>query len=364
MVTIDFSTNTYDEILAKAANMLANDKLPEWERDIWTFIAAFLNPKQNTFSIFTSGSTGKPKLIKHTRQQLIASASATIQFFSLQQGQHALLALPVAHIGGRMMLVRAAIAKMKLSYITVSSKPLNGITMKDHFDFAALTPMQLANTLNDDATRKKLPNISTIILGGGEVSTVLASKINALPSKIYHTYGMTETCSHVAVRALNGESITESFEALPNINFSKDERGCLVIHAPALLHAEIVTNDIVELIHPHSFVWKGRWDNVINSGGVKIQAETVEKQLASYIPHRFFIAPQKDEVLGEKVLLVIESAPFDAQQLKVLKQNIHQALNKYEHPKELLFTYKFRETEGGKVLRNESMLIAEKRIQL
>ncbi len=357
MVSINFSTETSVEILQRAEDILSNDNLPEWERDIWTFIQSFLNPKINTFSIFTSGSTGKPKLIKHSREQLNSSAKATIELFNLKEGNHVLLALPAKHIGGRMMIVRSIIAKLKLSYAPLSSKPLNEIAANDKFDFAAFTPMQFANILNDVAAQKKAENISTIILGGGEVSNILLSKIKNQKPKIYHTYGMTETASHVAVKKLNGDDASEQFNALPNVTFKTDERNCLIIHAPLFSKEAFATNDIVQLESPTSFIWKGRFDNVINSGGIKIQAEEIERKLYKAIASRFFFIAEKDELLGERVVLVIESPVYDAKQMRQLNKMLDKHLSKYERPKQLLFVPQFKETESGKILRAESAKI-------
>jgi len=363
VVTIDFSTETNAQILERAETTFSSDKLPEWERDIWAFIQSFLNPKVNTFSIFTSGSTGKPRLIEHSREQLNSSAKATIDLFNLKEGNKALLALPVKHIGGRMMIVRSVLAKLKLVYVPVSSKPLNGIAAQDKFDFTAFTPMQFSNILNDVAT-KKAKNISTVILGGGEISNSLHSKIEKLKLSVFHTYGMTETASHVAVKKLNGADASEKFIALPSITFSVDARNCLIIHAPLFSKETFTTNDIVELESPTSFVWKGRFDNVINSGGIKIQAETIERKLHKFIASRFFFTAEKDEILGERVVLVIEARPYDEKQILQLVKILDKHLDKYERPRQLSFVYKFRETEVGKVMRAESIKLEAKRIVL
>ncbi len=358
MKTIHFNSQTHEALLEQAENILANDKLPEWERDIWTFIQSFLNPEIKQFSIFTSGSTGKPKLIKHTRIQLEQSANATLNRFNMHEGNHALLALPAKHIGGRMMIVRSIIGKLSLSYVPLSAKPLNGITVQDKFDFAALTPMQLANCLNDTTTQKKANNISKIILGGGEVSSALLTKIQMLNCDVYHTYGMTETASHVAVKKLKGDDASDVFYALPNVTFSTTAEGCLVIHAPLFSKEDFITTDVVNLSSPTAFVWKGRADNVINSGGLKFQAENLEQKLHHAIAQRFFFAAEKDDLLGEKIVLVIEATGFDEKQHQQLQKTLTKNLTKHEMPKRIAFLGKFRETESGKLMRAESLKIA------
>jgi O-succinylbenzoic acid--CoA ligase len=157
---------------------------------------------------------------------------------------------------------------------------------------------------------------------------------------------MTETLTHVAIKPLNGPNISDLFRALDGIHFEKDDRGCLAIHASALNPVPIVTNDLVELIDENSFRWLGRFDNVINSGGVKIIPEVVEAKLASVILNRrFFITGVADESLGEKVVLVVEGKKIDISR---------DSLDKFEEPKEIYFIPKFVETESGKVNRGET----------
>jgi len=167
-----------------------------------------------------------------------------------------------------------------------------------------------------------------------------------LPTKVYETYGMTETITHIAAKQV-GE---KAFTVLPHVTISYDDRNCLVIHAPHIIVEDaIVTNDLVELVNENQFVFLGRIDNVINSGGVKIMPEQVEHKLDGAFKHRFFITSKEDKELGEKVILVIESDSFE------IDPAIFEVLDKYERPKEIVFVPKFKETENGKVLRKESL---------
>jgi O-succinylbenzoic acid--CoA ligase len=115
------------------------------------------------------------------------------------------------------------------------------------------------------------------------------------------------------------------------------------------LLAPIVTNDIVKLISETQFIWEGRFDNVINSGGIKLIPEQIEDKLSTRIPRRYFIYGQPDETLGEKVVLYVEGEPMD------IKEHIFYVLNKYETPKEIIFIPKFKETATGKIMRKESI---------
>lgn len=356
MFNISFLSLTASEIREAANQKLALNNLSEWERDIWTFTEAFLNAKNNTFSVLTSGSTGKPKLIKLSRKQLEVSATATINFFNLQKGNSALLAIPASKIGGKMMIVRSVMAQLNLSCVPLSANPFNGIKLNEKFDFAPLTPMQLFSGMSDVSTSKKVENLNAVLLGGGEVSNLLFSKVQLLKAPVFHSYGMTETASHIALRRLNGENAQPYFETLPNVSIALDERNCLQIKAPQFSKAAIATNDIVKILSANKFEWIGRFDNTINSGGVKIQSEAVEAKLFSSLKFRFFIAGVKDDALGEKVIIAAERNLMNEKELVKFKELLSEKLSKYEYPKQIVFIHKFRETDTGKIQRKESLL--------
>jgi O-succinylbenzoic acid--CoA ligase len=212
--------------------------------------------------------------------------------------------------------------------------------LDDKYDFVAMVPMQAQNSL------KELRNVKKLIVGGARISTSLEKELMKLPTEVYETYGMTETITHIAAKRV-GEKV---FTVLPHVTISYDDRNCLVIHAPKIIAEDtVVTNDLVELVNENQFKFLGRIDNVINSGGVKIMPEQVERKLDGKLDRRFFITSKEDKELGEKVIMAVEGEPF------VLDTTIFDSLDKYEHPREILFVSKFKETENGKVLRKESL---------
>ena len=294
-------------------------------------------------TIKTSGSTGAPKKIELKKSHMINSAKATGEFFQLPERTSALLCLPTEYIAGKMMLVRALVLGWHIDVVAISSTPLKSI--QKTYDFSAMVPMQLQKSLDHIHVIKKL------IVGGGAVSVALEEEIQNVPTQIYATYGMTETITHIAIKKLNHFENTSirSFQALPNVKLSVDNRSCLVINAPKISDEEIITNDIVNLISPMLFHWKGRYDNVINSGGIKLCPEEIEKKIAPYLESRFFIVGIKEEVLGEQLALIIEG-----KKLKI-EDVIFQGLTKYEIPKKIFFVNKFEETETQKIQRNKTL---------
>ena len=332
----DFKLNgksfTYLELLSEALYLKENGQL--FEKSIGKFLLDWLNNETFVF-VQTSGSTGKPKQIVLQKTAMIASAKATGTFFNLQPKNTALLCLSADYIAGKMMLVRAITLGLHLDAVEPNSYPLEN----KKFDFAAMVPMQVANSLD------KIDFIATLLIGGTKVSFQLAESILKSKGKAFESYGMTETISHIAIKPIGAKEFT----ILPNVKISIDERNCLIIEAVELSSDKIITNDIVEILNPTQFILKGRIDNVINSGGVKIFPEEVEEKIAKYISARFFIASKSDSKFGEKVILVIEGKPFEIENV------IFSELSKYQIPKEIVFINNFVETETNKINRKKTL---------
>jgi o-succinylbenzoate---CoA ligase len=320
------------------------------------------NSGQQVFTLQTSGSTGKPKQIQVSRQSMIRSAELTAEALDLKKDDAALLCMPVEFVAGKMMLVRTLVLDLKLFAVKPSSNPLSQVDDSIQIDFAAMTPMQIMESLKDKDSYKKLLKIKTLIIGGAPVSMQLEQDLQNLPGEVFETYGMTETLTHIALRKINGKNKSDLFTAFPGIRVRTNERGCLVIHAPHLDQPEVVTNDLVDLVDDHSFRWLGRADNVINSGGIKLFPEQVEKKLENIINQRFIITGLPDERLGEKVVLAIEgSTPMG---FKTTTRLINEKLGHYERPREMFILHSFPETVSGKIIRSEvQKLLSQKGLE-
>ena len=301
----------------------------------------------------TSGSTGKPKTISLSREHMINSARATATFFGLEACSRALLCLPLGFIAGRMMLVRSMVMGWHLDVIDSTSSPR--IPKDIGYDFSAMVPLQLFNSINH------LENIKTLIVGGGKVSDSIINKISSLRTKIYATYGMTETITHIALSPLNkasGRKDNETiYTTLPGVVLSTDSRQCLLINAPHICSAKVVTNDIVDLKTEDSFKWLARYDHVINSGGIKLIPELIETRYKHLIDAEFFVYGVPDQRLGEKLVLVIEGPEKASvfEKIQAAHQQLRDAVPKYEIPKEIQFKKKFIRTATGKINRFKTM---------
>jgi O-succinylbenzoic acid--CoA ligase len=320
--------------------------------EIHHFLVDWFNDKSFVV-VKTSGSTGAPKNIQLQKKYMVNSAIATGSFFNLPEKTSALLCMSVNYIAGKMMLVRALTLGWHIDVVEAVSNPLRNLDKE--YDFSAMVPIQLHNSLKDISKIKKL------IVGGGVVSIELLNNIQQVETEIFATYGMTETITHIAIKKLNKfKSDTErssrnesNYFSLPNISLTKDQRGCLVIEAPKVSNDVIITNDLVDIISENSFQWLGRFDTVINSGGIKLIPEQIEEKLSKIINNRFFVAGVKDTLLGEKLVLIIEGEKNDVILNKVKNLN---SLSKFEIPKEIYFLEKFIETPTQKIKRSQTIL--------
>ena len=320
-----------------------------FEKTIGEFLCDWLNGKDYVL-VNTSGSTGKPKSIKIKKKAMVNSAIATGEFFKLKAGDSALHVLPTNFIAGKMMLVRAMVLGLEIDVVEPTSNLK--FDTKKHYTFSAMVPLQLQNNIEN------ISNIETVIVGGAAVSKPLFNVIQTINSVIYETYGMTETVTHIAVKQLNNfrhaELVSAShFKTLPNVSISQDKRDCLIIEAPKLSEEKIVTNDIVKLHSKTEFVWLGRFDNVINSGGLKLFPEQIEAKLQDIIKQRFFVASEKNEILGEQLILIIEGKP-NIDVISNATRNL-MTLDKYEKPKQVYTVSKFIETTSGKIQRKKTL---------
>ncbi|GAA5041218.1 O-succinylbenzoic acid--CoA ligase [Marivirga lumbricoides] len=316
---------------------------------------------EEEFSQHSSGSTGKPKEIKIKRAQMEASAKATLQTLALNAGDTALLSISPKYIGGKMMVVRALLGSLNLIIGEVSGNPLKDISNEEKIDFFSFVPYQIDQIINHFPEGINLLNQSkAIILGGAPVSDALAHQIKEhINAPVYSTYGMTETVSHIALKHINANAEAH-FKVLQNVMISTDERDCLVIEAEAITGIpQLVTNDIVKLYNKEEFEWLGRYDFVINSGGIKIHPEQVEKTLSEVFKqinsnNAFFVFGQPDSKFGSRLCLAIEGKVEEESIRPKFKEN----LAPYHQPKEIYFIPEFSYTGSGKINRNETLMNA------
>ncbi len=304
------------------------------------------NDGKDTIEAYTSGSTGKPKKILLLKNDMIKSANATNIKFGITAESVLFSPLSSQYIAGKMMLVRAIESGCSLITEKPSSTPLETLPINyDIIDLMCVVPSQVESLLHNSIAADKLRNL---IIGGGPLSIELEDKLKSMPWKSFVTYGMTETCSHVALRQI-GENY---YSGMPGITFSSDSRGCLVIHAAPFSFRKLITNDVVEIINEKAFRWLGRADNVINSGGIKFHPEVLEKLLYADIKAPFFIHSVTHPKWGKAVAITIEDSSGSITPEEIMRVCC-QKLPKYAVPYEVRIVTHLKRTKSGKIIRTD-----------
>jgi len=301
----------------------------------------------------TSGSTGVPKVMQVEKARMEASARMTCSFLGLKAGDRALLCMPLKYIGAKMVVVRSILWGLDLYCVNASSHPLRTLGFAP--DFLAMTPAQVYSSLESEDEAALLEATGHNIIGGGAIDAKLGARLRNFPNHVWSTFGMTETLSHIALRRLNGPAASDWYSPFEGVSLRLTEEGALAIHAPAVCAEEIVTNDIAELNEDGRFRILGRRDNVINSGGVKIQIEAVEAQLLPLMPCPFQITAAPDEHYGEVVAMLVEGK---AQEDSL--DEIFAALHSYSRPKHVFFLPSLPRTGSGKPDRANARALAKK----
>lgn len=357
---IILNNNEYKLSDIKAEKYDIKNKSP-FEVATLKFCNEWLNSKE-TFTIKTSGSTGNPKIINLSSKQMKASAQMTLKALQLEENDTALVCLNTRYIAGIMMLTRGLVGKLQLVIQEPSSNPFLDIS-NFKIDFTAVVPLQLQTAIENKKSRAVIKNIRNIIIGGAPVSSTLEAVVESFDNKIFHTYGMTETVSHVALRRLSGDQKTNYYSPLDGIDIDTDQRGCLKLKGAVTNNQWIVTNDLVTLLNNSKFIWHGRIDNVINSGGIKFQIEELEKKIDQIfqklnIIKRFFIVGKPNEFLGEEIVLIIEG-DNNVEEKNALQVLIKESLKKFEAPKFIYFISSFKETPTGKIQKKDTLRLLD-----
>ena len=349
-------------LLLEGIPLTSEDILMEWklleERDLadksqdmkfrlelFRFLADWFNDSEE-MTVQTSGSTGEPKLIRVRKSHMMNSAIATCYQLRLAPGDRVLLCMSLQFIAGKMMVVRSLVAGLDLHLVPPSGFPLKDTNV--HFRFAAMVPMQIYNSLQVSLERERLERIAVLLVGGSAVDPKLETALKAFPNPVYASYGMAETLSHIALRRINGPEASDYFTLLPAVKVFLSEDQCLIIDAPMVSDHRLYTNDHAEMRGDGSFRILGRIDNVINTGGIKVQAETLEAFLSDFIDLPFAISSLPDEKFGEIIVLAVEGILDDA----LLTQTLHaENLPAHQFPKQIISLDRLPRTESGKVNR-------------
>lgn len=336
----EISKDTIDDVFAENASNWS-----EAEIEVFSFLRDWFSSSEE-ITVHTSGSTGTPKPRVVRKSQMIQSAAMTCEFLNLNTQTQALLCLPMSFIAGKMMVVRGLVSGYCLHVISTDGHPFSKIRFA--VDFVAMIPLQVFNTLTNETEKLRLESVSQIIIGGAAIDPEIEKLLQGLHNAVFSTYGMTETLSHIALRRVNGPHASLFYTPLPGVSLRTSSDQALIIDAFNVCDETLQTNDIVEFDSAGNFRVIGRKDNVINSGGVKLQIEQIEAKIAHLFVSPFAISAKPDSRLGEKVVL------YSEEELSAAKLSQMEALlSKYEYPKEIIHIEQIPRTESGKIRRKD-----------
>ena len=310
----------------------SDHSMPEWKREILEFIQLFLDSSGSEITQYTSGTTGDPGKHLLRRDSMRRSARKTLDYFRLLPGDKALMCLPIRYIAGKMMVVRALVGGLDLILTEPSSRPLRELSQS--VSFAALVPLQVHESLKHG---DNLSRISNLIVGGGEMGHSSKKVLECLSqTAVFESFGMTETYTHFALRRINGETPDMGFRLLKGASIRLDHRNCLVVHVEGVTQNPVTTNDLVEIDPSGSgFKWLGRYDHVINTGGIKVIPELLEEQIRRSLGFDCLLLAEPDERLGSRLILVAESSQADPP-LEEWLGSLKSFLSPYELPKRIV----------------------------
>ncbi len=338
-------------------NLLCEEKINDsnvdlWEREIFVFLRDWFS-ESDSISVTTSGSTGVPQTIKLLKRHIIVSAKSTLNFFKLKEGDNALLCLPTSYIAGKMMIVRAVVGKLNLIYTNPTS--FANSNFDKVVDFAAMVPNQVFTLLNSLNGRLVLENIKQLLIGGASISNELEGRLLEFPGiNAWHSYAMTETITHIALRKVGDNQYLGDFYPLTGVVIALDSNDHLVIDYPGIGVNNCSTNDIAQIYNDGSFSILGRSDNIVISGGIKLNPELIEPKIRKYVNAELFIGGIPDKKFGEKLVLFIEG-PNLGYNIIDLVEICKDDLNSYEMPKEINYLSEFLRTESGKIRRKANV---------
>ena len=328
------------------------------------------------FSLTTSGSTGEPATIEHSRAALQWSAESTLNTWFTHSNQPEdntpvapiqLCILPLNKAGGFMQLIRSAVWNAPIWIAPASANPFteselalikNGevIPFSPELwnqykpNILSITPMQLQLALKSETGQEILKQMHTVLIGGQAMDLQLEKQIlEVFPNTRWiHTFGSTETASHFAGRILNHNTAEYTLTAGSTLN--TNESGEIQISNPATGGRRITLHDKIHQTSDTTFIWLERTNLLVNSGGVKIPIEPLEKEIAQLLNWpltSFYIAGQPHPILGEELTLFTTHSINDMQ---LIIATLDQ-LPKLHQPKKILFISEITISDNGKIVR-------------
>jgi O-succinylbenzoic acid--CoA ligase len=254
--------------------------------------------------VATTGSSGTRKSVALSSAALLASARASLDYLQARPGQTWALLLPLHHIAGINVLIRA----LDLGTTPVD---LRDVTEYANTDFSAVVPTQIFQALNgDDKLLAHLQSSKKVLVGGAQLQEDLLRRAIDSGISVVRTYGMSET---------SGGCIYEG-TPLKGVSLRISDAGLIEISGPVLSSGYLNNEDLWNqqyrdgwfttsdhgVIEDGILKVLGRSDDVYNTGGEKVSLTQVDEILHTAFPHLQWCAVAVDDAQwGQRLVVAV-----------------------------------------------------------
>ena len=225
----------------------------------------------------TSGTTGAPKVVSLTTEQLVCSAMGSRARLGHEADDRWLCCLPVHHVGGLSILIRAAFNR-----ITAVIEPrFEADEVATHLatgnaTVVSLVPAMLSRVLDALNERPLSDAVRAILLGGQAAPDDLLERCQVARIPVARTWGMTEAGSQVAT-AVPGD-LEDGVPPLPLTRVTAPG-GVLTIEGRLVGKEPLTTGDKGWLDSDGRVHIAGRLDRILISGGENLDGAAIEAAL-------------------------------------------------------------------------------------
>lgn len=286
------------------------------------------------FIVETTGSTGTRKFVALSAGAVLASARASLDYLQARPGQTWALLLPLNHIAGINVLIRA---------LDLGTTPVDLRNATDYpvTDFSAVVPTQIYRALNgDEKLLAHLQSASTVLVGGSQLQDDLLHKARAAGISVVRTYGMSETSGGCIYEGapLKGTQVRLADSGLIEISgpmLASTYLGNEELWGQQLRDGWFTTSDLGVIDNDGLLKVLGRSDDVYISGGEKVSLTHVDEILSAEFPAQQWSAVAVDDVQwGQRLVVAVSGS--NTPSIEDVSKALHSELGESAKPKQLL----------------------------
>lgn len=363
--------------LSGASRLLDPSRL---ERDLPPSLRVPSKPVPSTRALVlvpSSGSTGTPKLVELSRGAFSALAQADAQRVPPLHGDRALACLPLSHVGGLSVLLRALAARRTLVSFRPGAGGLLGslpelahALIAERISLVSLVPPILSRLLREEPEIATRAPLRAVLLGGMACSEALFEQARERGVPVLTSYGLTEACSQVSTlgfpppaRVATRCGVVSVGTPLAGIELRIDAgrialRGPTLftryVGQPSVLDADgfFDTGDRGELDPEHGLFVFGRDSELIISGGENVDPTEVEHALLACGPlSAACVFGIPDSEFGSCVVAALELTEGARLDEPALFGELDRRLASFKQPRRVCVLKRFPRLASGKLDR-------------